>query len=207
MIISFTPEVIEENRKKFILELELTERKNMDKFIGWLNSSDFFTAPASVRRHNSPRGGLCEHSLNVLFTARQLNKSFEFGIEDNNIVLPALLHDLCKVGFYKEKEVWDKDWKDKTNEWRKTKEWSVDDDLPLGHGEKSAIMAMRYINLTDEEIASIRWHLGAFEAGIHFFYPSGTAFKSAQEKYPLVKLIMIADMLAEFKESCKKEEK
>lgn len=201
MITSFLPEVIEANKKQFISEMESTGRNNARKFLDWLEKTDFYTAPASIRRHMSPKGGLCLHSLNVLSSAKTLNSKFDLKIPEKDIVLPALLHDICKIGIYKAKEVWDKKWKDETNEWRKTQEWVIEDDLPLGHGEKSVMMAMKHLELTDEEMAAIRWHLGAFEAGIHFFYPSGVAFKQAQEKYPLVKLIIIADMISEFKES------
>ena len=41
------------------------DREGADKFLEWLEKSDFFTAPASTRRHNSFKGGLCAHSVNV----------------------------------------------------------------------------------------------------------------------------------------------
>jgi hypothetical protein len=41
------------------------EGADIDGLCNYLTSSDFFTAPASTKFHNSRRGGLCEHSLNV----------------------------------------------------------------------------------------------------------------------------------------------
>ena len=39
--------------------------------------------------------------------------------------------------------------------------FAVDDALPLGHGEKSVIIALKAgVDLTDEEIIAIRWHMG-----------------------------------------------
>lgn len=40
-------------------------RKGAKELIQWLESTDFFTAPASTKYHGAYEGGLCEHSLNV----------------------------------------------------------------------------------------------------------------------------------------------
>ena len=40
-------------------------RPGADRLLSWLETTDFFTAPASARYHGSYEGGLCEHSLNV----------------------------------------------------------------------------------------------------------------------------------------------
>ena len=55
-----------ENRRRFI-ELYKTHitREGADKLLAYLESSDFFTAPASTRYHGNYEGGLCQHSLNV----------------------------------------------------------------------------------------------------------------------------------------------
>ena len=44
---------------------EKIKRKGADKLLAWLESQDFFTAPASTRYHAAYEGGLVEHSLNV----------------------------------------------------------------------------------------------------------------------------------------------
>ncbi|HBE80370.1 MAG TPA: hypothetical protein DDW65_21695 [Firmicutes bacterium] len=75
------------------------------------------------------------------------------------------------------------------------KSWSVDDQFPIGHGEKSVIMLQEYIKLTKSEILAIRWHMAPFDAGIHFPYPTGYAYRKAQEE-PAVTLLQAADMLA-----------
>jgi len=74
--------------------------------------------------------------------------------------------------------------------------YRIEDQLPLGHGEKSLYLITRYIDLTDEEAAAIRWHMVAFDAGIHFNYPSGFPFREAVKKYPLVTLLFTADFEA-----------
>ena len=40
-------------------------RRGADKLLEWLESTDFFIAPASTRFHAAYEGGLLEHSLNV----------------------------------------------------------------------------------------------------------------------------------------------
>ena len=58
---------IEECKQEFInIFKENIKRDGSDKLLDYmLNSSDFFVAPASGKRHNSFEGGLCAHSLNV----------------------------------------------------------------------------------------------------------------------------------------------
>ena len=41
------------------------DRDGAEKLLEWLEKSDFFTAPASSRRHSAYKGGLCRHSVNV----------------------------------------------------------------------------------------------------------------------------------------------
>jgi hypothetical protein len=74
--------------------------------------------------------------------------------------------------------------------------YKFNDQFPMGHGEKSVILAQNYIQLRDEEAIAIRWHMVAFDAGIHFNYPSGFPFRQAVEKYALVTLLATADMEA-----------
>ena len=74
--------------------------------------------------------------------------------------------------------------------------YTVDDKLPLGHGEKSLYLISKYVTLTDEEAAAIRWHMVSFDAGIHFNYPSGFPFREAMKRFPLVTLLFTADMEA-----------
>jgi len=197
----------EENWKQIKKELSSIPRHGMDKLITYLEGCDFKTAPASTKFHLCIEGGLMEHSLNVLRFGRLINKELKLDESDESIVITTLLHDLCKVNYYVKTLVLDKEWKDKTNQWRKIPGWKVEDQIPLGHGEKSLALAVRYIPLTTAEMIAIRWHLGGFEAGIHFNYPSGFPFRQSLDKYPLVKLVAIADQMADFYESFNYQEK
>lgn len=197
---------VEENWNEFLTELKKVNRDGVDKLIKYLSKTDFKTAPASTAFHLNEKGGLILHSLHVLRFLREEVKSLEFDVTDETMIICGLLHDLCKANFYVEAEVWDKEWKDKTNQWRKKKVWQVADQIPLGHGEKSVIMANRFIQLTMSEMAAIRWHMTGFDPGIHFNYPSGFPYREAMDKYPLCKFLAISDQKAELYESLQKEE-
>ena len=85
------------NKERFITLLQTTNRTGVDKIIAWLESTDFFEAPASTQYHENYVGGLCEHSLKVYDTFETLHKTFNFDINITSIILMSLLHDVCKV--------------------------------------------------------------------------------------------------------------
>ena len=185
--------------QRYKKELLDTNRHGVEDFLLYLNAdTDFKDAPASTRFHLAEQGGLCQHSLNVLDHARAIAKDrFPKVFDLHSTTLVCLLHDLCKANFYAREKKWVKE----NGRWTEQEIWAVHDQQPFGHGEKSAILANRYIPLQDDELAAIRWHMMGFDAGIHFNYPSGYSFRTSMEKYPLLKLLIISDMMAELEES------
>ena len=67
--------------------------------------------------------------------------------------------------------------------------------MPLGHGEKSVYMAMKHIDLTDEEAMAIRWHMGGFDDAV-----KGGSFSisKAYERYPLAVKLHLCDIEATY---------
>lgn len=119
MIESLPEEIKKANKKRF--EQEMLRDQNIDPeqilgFLSWLDGTDFYEAPASTGFHNNIKGGLCQHSLNVLDAGIKLNQDYNLGLPKTDVIFACLLHDLCKTNFYIEKEVWDKKHKDETNE-------------------------------------------------------------------------------------------
>lgn len=55
------------NRKDDFVRLftEHIKRPGATELLEWLETTDFFVAPASTRFHGNYEGGLCEHSVNV----------------------------------------------------------------------------------------------------------------------------------------------
>ena len=174
---------------------EKITREGADRLLEFLCKSDFFTAPASTRYHGAHEGGLVEHSLNVYdclsdILARPRMKEF-YGIEysDESIAIAGLLHDICKVNFYK---VSTRNVKDETGHWTTVPYYTIEDSLPYGHGEKSAYIISAYMKLTRDEAFAIRYHMGF----------SGTEDPGnvgrALEMFPLAYATCCADMEAAF---------
>ena len=67
--------------------------------LAWLGTTDFFEAPASTRFHGAYPGGLVEHSLNVYYALLGQSTIREYGGE--SVAVVALLHDVCKTGYYR----------------------------------------------------------------------------------------------------------
>ena len=99
-----TLEIIAKNKETFCEILRTVKREGADieKLITKLERSDFFEAPASTRYHNSVEGGLVDHCLNVYYNLKSLvkNKHLEEIIDEESIVICALLHDMSKMNFY-----------------------------------------------------------------------------------------------------------
>lgn len=182
---------LNKEKNQFLEMYSRIEREGSAEMLKWLESSDFFTAPASTRFHGSYPGGLVAHSNNV---CRRLLE--EMPISDTSVesvVLVSLLHDVCKVNFYKAGTRNVKD--PETGKWEAVPSYSIDDKLPMGHGEKSVFIINQFMKLTVEEALAIRWHMGAFDEAVKGgSYSMGNAY----EKCPLALLLHIADMKATY---------
>ncbi len=184
---------MENNLKdKYLKLLKSVQREGMDKLISFIEKSDFFKAPASTRFHGSYEGGLLEHSLKVyeILKHKVENSIMDIQISNDSIILIALLHDICKVNFYK---VDYRNAKNEFGEWEKVPYYTVEDTIPYGHGEKSVMMITEYIKLTVEEKYCIRWHMGYTEPK-ELYNTIGEAYK----KYPLALLTHEADLEATY---------
>ena len=167
-------------REEFIaVYQEHITRRGADRLLAWLDSdaSDFFTAPSSTRFHGAYEGGLVEHSLNVYECLKE------------TIAITALLHDICKVGFYAV------DYRNAKNEqgvWERVPYYTIRDSLPYGHGEKSVYMIQCFMHLTQDEAFAIRYHMGF--SGIEDKNSIGRAL----EMFPLALAVNVADMEATY---------
>ena len=74
-------------------------RPGADRLLSWLETTDFFTAPASTRFHGAWECGLVMPSINV-YNA-MMEHFFTEGENQESYAICALLHDLCKANFYK----------------------------------------------------------------------------------------------------------
>ncbi len=186
------------DKEKFIqIYNDNIKREGADRLLDFLeNKSDFFTAPASTRYHNAFEGGLLKHSLNVYecmceYMKRQrVSETYNLTSSAESIAITALLHDICKVNFYRVSYRNAKN--EATGQWEKVPYYEIHDTLPYGHGEKSVYMISGFMRLSREEAMAIRWHMGF----------SGNEDKNsigkALEMYPLAFALSVADMEASY---------
>ena len=64
------------------------------------------------------------------------------------LAIVSLLHDLCKMDAYTKQE---------DGTYRASRKF------PAGHGEKSVFIILPFMELSEEEILAIRWHMGAYD--------------------------------------------
>lgn len=178
-------------------------RPGADKLLAWLETTDFFEAPASTRFHLSHPGGLVEHSIHVyhrlhdLFVSERQNRENDPFIElsdneEETIAICGLLHDICKANFY---AVEMRNRKNEQGQWEKYPFYVVNDQLPYGHGEKSVYIISGFMKLTREEAMAIRWHMGFSD---NDFKAGGFSVGNAFEKFPLALLTHMADLQATY---------
>jgi len=170
-------------KEEFIKLLKEIKREGMDKLIEFLEGTDFFVAPASTKYHGAYTGGLVAHSMKVYEILKTKTK------DSDSVKIIALLHDVCKIDFYKI------DYRNvkKDGVWEQVPYYTVEDGIPYGHGEKSVMMISEYIKLTDEEKYAIRWHMGFTEPKELYLMIS-----QAYKKYPIALLTHEADLEATY---------
>lgn len=209
VVMYFNEDFINSNKKTIIELLGTIQRENSDipGLISKLESSDFFIAPASTRFHNSCKGGLADHSLNVYYNLKSLvkNKHLEDMIPESSIVICGLLHDMSRMNFYepsiRNKKVYSEtgskydnlgrfDWvSEQTYTIKSTKERF----LYGNHEETSEFMVSKFIPLTPSESVAILHHHGGkgYDSTTQNLYP-------IMEQYPLAVLLHVADCISTF---------
>lgn len=145
----------------------------------WLLTSGYFDAPASAHHHGAYKGALADHSLAVAECL--LTLTTQNGLvwqREESPVLVGLLHDVCKIDQYAYSP------SDQRFSYRQ-------DCLFSGHGAKSILMLASHVLLTEEEVACIRYHMGAFTPKEDWDY-----YTRAVHTYPNVLWTHQADMIA-----------
>lgn len=171
-----------------------TEREGVSELLEYLHTkTDFYTAPASSKYHSAYKGGLLEHSLkvmNLLLQKMQNGVWQRYSVPTESLIISALLHDLCKINMYVPTN---KNVQEKNGKWRRKLTYTINDTEPYGHGEKSVMIASKFISLSNEEMYMIRWHMG-------FSLPKEVypTLQNALRKYPSILAIMEADTEAAY---------
>lgn len=168
------------------------KRPGAEELLNWLESTDFYIAPASTKYHCAFESGLVYHSLNVYKLLKKRCEEYGAEYSDETIAVCGLLHDICKANFY---SVSLRNVKNERGQWEQKPYYVVEDQYPYGHGEKSVFIAERYMRLSEEEAIAIRWHMGGFDETAR---AGGFSISHAYEKYPLAVLLHMADLEATY---------
>lgn len=151
-----------------------------DAAVQWLSDHGFFHAPASTKYHGAEPGGLFHHSLAVMQELATLTEQLGLKWErPESPYLVGIFHDLCKIDQYVHAQ-------DDSRAFR----FSTDTLLP-GHGDKSVMLLSTLTTLTMEEVACIRYHMGAFTEKEQW-----QEYTRAVAMYPNVLWTHTADMFA-----------
>ena len=160
-------------------------REGADKLLAWLESTDFFKAPASTKYHEVFEGGLAVHSVNVFNELLRLVKAYpSLKINAETIAIVALLHDVCKANCY---TIEYRNRKNEYGAWEKYPVYAFKEEFVFGgHGSKSVYLIQKFMPLKDEEAVAINCHMGV-ENGK---WEVNDAFRAC----PLAFLLHTADM-------------
>ncbi len=216
--------------KQQIIKLwKKVDRQGVEDMIRWLETTDFFIAPASKKNHLNYPGGLAEHSLNVYNCLKTKCEQYKPDYSEETIIVTALAHDFCKIDIYKIdvepitpaqlpylRDISKADWKiydDMINKKLLSKsltsdlikfykgetkvkpdlnrvDYKIEDNFPLGHGEKSLYIISKFIEITNSCALAIRWHMGNYDPGY------GKSFDDAVKQCMLVTLLITSDFEA-----------
>lgn len=159
----------------------------------WLASTSFFDMPASHNQHGSFPTALAQHSILVAYNLLRFTVSNRLSWKNpESPLLVGLLHDACKIdgyiingnGEYCVAAFDSGGWNISYNNGQ----------LFPGHGERSVLKLLSAgIRLTDEEIACIRYHMGAFTDKSEWEY-----YKAAAKKFPNVLWAHQADIVTSY---------
>lgn len=153
---------------KGVLPEEVTE---------WCIFNGFLDAPAAAKHHGNHEGGLFGHSYMVAIELCDLTEKLGLKWQkERSPMLVGLMHDLCKIDQYVKDE---------------KGEWHYQETEVKGHGDKSVIYLSELMELTEEEEACIRYHMGAFTDKEYW-----KDYTAAVQKFPNVMWTHAADMWA-----------
>lgn len=177
---------MEKNNAKTNREIvvDVFENVKNNNLLEYLEESGYYDAPASKNHHGNWRGALFDHSLQVAYELQQMTQRLGLKWErKESPMIVGLLHDLCKVDQYKLIEDTVRGVPVDVIEYNNNQ-------LLNGHGDKSCILALMHVELTDEEVMCIRYHMGAFVRD------DVDRYTNAVKRYPNVLWTHTADMVA-----------
>jgi len=178
-----TEELIK-NEKEIVSLLLSTKREGIQELIKFMKSRKYFESPASIKFHGNFKGGLMQHSLNVLSVFKFFNNNYNLNIPLNSIIIVSLCHDLCKAGLYSGDE---------------TIGYKINSFIGRkGHSKYSIQRLKRFIRLTELESDIIMYHMVYYKTTEFSIYGSEYSIKELcnAQNDKRVKFFYFADDIA-----------
>ena len=143
-----------------------TKREGIVDLLDYMNEIGFLEAPCSGGNHLAKKGGLAEHSVNVLTIAEKIGVALLGGARYNevqdSVVIAALLHDLGQCGDY-EKPMYVESIL-KSGKQSDAKPYKRNPELSaVPHAVRSIKLATLFIDLTEAEEWAILCHDGLYD--------------------------------------------
>lgn len=181
------------DRDKLFISAMSVITKNLFSVTDYLKINGFFTAPASTKYHGNYAGGLFDHSLETM------NQLVDLSLRNNlkrtrpeSPYIVGMFHDLCKIDAYEYVQSPAREVTSGITIQKDDGHWDYNNEcLIKGHGDKSVMILSTLMQLTEEEVLCIRYHMGAFVDKDEWNY-----YTRAIEKYPNVLWTHHADMIA-----------
>ena len=170
-----------------------------NKLMDYLENEGFFTAPASTKYHGAYEGGLYDHSKQVFLRLQELTEKNDLEWErPESPFIIGMFHDLCKCDQYVlvTRDEYVSNGKGQLENTAVVDHYEYNTNTLLkGHGTKSVMILSQFINLTEEEMLCIRYHMGAY-GNEQEQKDEWAGFDKAIKKYSNVFAAHAADMLA-----------
>ena len=136
---------------------QYVKRDGINDMLQWYDNNGFYEAWASTSFHCNYKGGLAEHTYNVIANALKLADVLKSEVSRESIVLCALLHDAGKCNYYVPNLL-------KSGKTSGSKPMKINPGLRIkNHAFRSLMIVSKFLELTESERICILCHDGFFE--------------------------------------------
>lgn len=155
----------EERYEHFLMACEGAGFEPGGKFLKWLNDNNFFTAPASTKYHGAYEGGLFDHCFVVAGRLQELTEKLDLHWQrPESPFIVGMFHDLCKCDQYVKTAGARMNGTDTILMGDGLFHYEYNPNTILKeHGAKSVMILSQHLQLTEEEVLCIRYHMGPYE--------------------------------------------
>lgn len=179
-------------KEKFIEMAKNITRPGIDEMMAWLETTDFYVAPASTKFHGAQADGLCAHSITV---AKRLVELANFYVPGkytmDELMTVSLFHDVCKISTY---QVEMRNRKNSVGAWEQVPFYQFAPKESVGGDNHGSLSCQRItehgIRLTQEEYGAVNNHMGVTNPA------NANGVWQCYEMYTLSWLLHVADEAA-----------